>query len=485
MNVALIQCPAWGPIPPLGPAALKAYVVSHGHEARCFDFNLEFHCFFIKGHATEADLWDADGFRHWEMDHAFYYRSGGQIRFQEGSRFNVESFPLARWAEEVLAFSPDIVGFTVNHTSMVLSLELSRELKRRNPELFIVFGGPDAGKDQHGLLAMETGIPDAVAQGEGEETLMELINIQEKGEDISSVQGIGFLRDKKSFWSSDRPLIRNLDSLPFPDFSDFSLAGYRNPREIPIMSSRGCINHCAFCYECVFWKRFRTRSGKHVVDEMVFQMERHPMRPSSRSASGNKNRFCFAFGDSLVNGSLKTLEGLCDEILARDLEISWYGQATVNAGMDAALLKKLKASGCVGLAFGIESGSQRVLHSMGKRFRVEEASSLLKQLHAVGIPATVNIMVGFPVERFLDFLKTICFLRKNRTRIRDVNNVSTTAIVSGSRLASRLAHYGITLLQDGSWTSRATGTEKQRTRRLKLLHHALNLLRIPHQRLTT
>ena len=171
------------------------------------------------------------------------------------------------------------------------------------------------------------------------------------------------------------PLIRKIDDLPFPDFSDFDWSRYPNPRLIPIMSSRGCVLKCSFCYETVYWKKFRVQSAKRIADEIQFQVENHPMKAE---VEASPDRFYFMFADSLVNGYLKNLLRMCDELIERELDVEWGGQATIDKRMTSEVLAKLRQAGCLGLCFGLESGSQPVLDKMGKKFQVPEAVQLLR-----------------------------------------------------------------------------------------------------------
>ena len=166
MKVALIQCPWWGLTPPLGPAALKAFLDAHGHEAKCFDFNIECYGDLLSFDKKLTSVWEEDAWRHWELDFSLWNETNPVIRFQRKSTLNDFPFPLEKWTQAVLSYHPDVVGFTVHHTSLKMVLDLARELKRRNHGLRVVFGGPEMTKEWHGPFALETGIPDVVVEGE-------------------------------------------------------------------------------------------------------------------------------------------------------------------------------------------------------------------------------------------------------------------------------------------------------------------------------
>lgn len=484
MRVALVQCPAWGALPPLGPAALKAYLSEHGHQARCFDLNIEFFNEEQRARAADSsgayggdDPWGAESYHQWGFDHD----SGLEdIRFRDGSLYNERALPIESWADTILAWSPDVIGFTTYLTSFTTSLLLARHIKERSPDVPIVFGGPQVARDQSGDVALRSGIPDLVVDGEGEAVLLEIADLVARGEldAIRTLSGTGYLRSGRPVWNERRPLITRIDELPYPDFSDYDWSAYPDPYLIPIMASRGCVLDCAFCYETVYWRRFRTQSPERVVDEMEYQITHHPMRDE---AARIDKRFYFMFADSLVNGHLAGLRRRADLIIERGLPVTWGGQATINTKMDEAYFRHLKDAGCLGLAFGLESGSQRVLSSMGKHFDIDDAADFIRRARRAGVTVTVNVMVGYPNETFRDFLQTLFFLARVRGSLYQVSNVTTTQIPVGSALWHEPGRFGVTIHPDGHWTSDEAGDDDERDRRLRILHRWMKLLRIPHQ----
>ena len=486
MKVALVQCPAWGALPPLGAATLKAYLLENDVEAKCFDFNIEF--FHAEQRARGADAsgayggidpWGAESYDQWGLHVDASWGRVPEIRFLDGSMYNDRPLPVAQWADEVLSWSPDVIGFSVYITSLASSLLLAREISERRPDVLIVFGGPHVARDQSGNLALRTGIPHVVVDGEGEGALLDVVRRIEDGDsDFADIEGTGVLVDGETRWAPKRPLIAKIDTLPYPDFRDFDWERYENPYLIPIMASRGCVLDCAFCYETVYWRRFRTQGPERIADEMTYQVQNHPLR--ERAAQDGKY-FYFMFADSLVNGHLGGLRRMADLLIERDLGVYWGGQATINTKMDAAFFDKLHRSGCTGLAFGLESGSQRVLDSMGKHFHIDEAVGFIKAAHGAGVTVTANVMVGYPNETFRDFLQTLKFIARTRRSLYQVSNVTTTQIALGSALHAHPERYGVTVHPNGTWTSEETGDDFTRNRRLRILHLWMSLLRVPHQ----
>ncbi|MCU1369701.1 MAG: hypothetical protein JWO77_895 [Ilumatobacteraceae bacterium] len=483
MRIALVQCPPWGSLPPLGLATLKAYLEERGHEAPCFDLNIDYcrdrlaDLIDDLGGSVYArpDPWVSGSYEEWDFDF------DGEVKFR--SALKDRPLPYQRWASEILACAPRVVGFSLQSTNLGVTLQVAQEIARRDPSVVIVFGGPNVAEAQQGRMALLTGIPDVLVEGEGEETAIALLEAIESGAGLETVAGIGLLVDGKPVWTERRPLLKDINALPFPDFSDFDWMQYPNPYEIPVMASRGCVLKCAFCYETVYWKRYRTQSGPRVVAEILHQIERHPLN--------GERQFGIAFADSLVNGHLGGLRRMADSLIENGTNIYWNGQATINTKMDEDYIMALRRSGCTGLSFGLESGSPLVIESMGKRFDIDEAVGFFERVQRSGIELVVNVMVGFPTETRADFIETLRFLRRIRKLIHMVNNVGSTAIVGGSRLHQDPEQFGVQPLHPEwwadhinlEWTSEAAGDERNRQRRVRLLHAWMALMRIPHQKI--
>ena len=481
MRVALIQCPAWGAVPPLGIASLKSFLVKFGYDVKCFDFNIAYYNSSSK--QENEEFWGIHCSSQWYFD----YSNQSEIRFSDSSSFNTNPLPLTQWANEILSYGAQIVGFSANVTNMTTGLLLARELKRLNPDIFVVFGGPSVSQD--GDIILKSGATDCIVYGEGEETLLEIVRKLESGEDLSSVAGIGILKNGVLFRAPHRPPVQNLDDLPFPDFEDFPLNKYQDPYRIPIMASRGCINKCLYCYETIFWNKFRIRSAESIVEEMAYRVSSYPYQtePGQHDDSDNKGTkpsLIFLFADSLVNGHPRVLLEMCDKIAEQELNILWGGQAAIDKRMNKSVFEKLKLSGCGSLDFGLESGSQRVLDAMNKRFNIRDARPVIKAAHEAGIYVVVNVMVGFPSETFPDFIRTLIFILKNYKWIDLVNNTTTTGIPLGTFLRENPKKFDITFSNDGSWASPKTGTEKDRQRRLRLLHGFMAFFGIPHTKIS-
>lgn len=393
MKIALVQCPGWGrDCPPYAMALLAAILRDTGHEVFCFDLNIALYC---SGPEEYHKFWDdKDLYTFWSSKDSiekFVRDNIGMIEFQ---------------AEQILKTDARIIGFTVHFSSLLVSLEIAKRIKEQDKTRIIVFGGPDCSRQLRGFMFIKEDFVDAVNVGEGDRSILELVKQVEDTRGIGSPRG--FLVKKKGdiIDCGDADVVSDLDRLPFPDYSDFAddiTSGlYRQPERLEILDSRGCPTRCHFCSEWQYWKRFRSMSGERMFREIAFQVNRCP------------GVDYFYFIGSLLNGNMKALLDFCDLVIKNSLKIRWLGQPIIRSEMTREFLQKMRRAGCEWLGYGIESGSQRVVNSMNKKFSLKLAEQVLRDTHDAGIMVQANFMFGIPTETEKDFKETLSFLKRNR-----------------------------------------------------------------------
>lgn len=226
----------------------------------------------------------------------------------------------------------------------------------------------------------------------------------------------------------------NLDTVPWPTFSEFDLRVYGN-RVLPLFGSRGCIGCCSFCNDWPSSRPYRNRSARHIFEEIKYHLEQNHIDT-------------FSFKDLLCNGNIKKLEELCDLISDAGLKIHWDAQAIPRKEMTYALLVKLKAAGCSTLIYGIESFSNNVLLEMKKLFTREVAERVLRDTHRAGINVMFNVIVGFPGEREEDFKETLEAIRRNHKFVTQIGAVSVCLANGFADLQVNPDKYGIIIPTD-------------------------------------
>ncbi len=307
-----------------------------------------------------------------------------------------------QFVELVREFKPDIVGISLQTPLAPKGYEIAKELKREFPELILVAGGPHATYmvDE----ALSNGF-DVVVRFEGEYTMLDLVNTIEKHgfreEALKGVKGIAFRdREGRIVETPRRGYIENLDELPFParhllPMDRYTVLG-KSIRAAHVMASRGCPYGCIFCSTSYFWgRRIRIRSAKNVADEIELLVERYGAK-------------YVIFTDDELTGCRRFVYELIKELKERKLDVVFTCGARVDH-MDREFMKFLVDNGCVGLYFGVESGTQRTLDLIGKRITLDQARKVFAWAKELKAFAVASFIIGFPWETADDVRKTIDF----------------------------------------------------------------------------
>ncbi|MBN2407339.1 MAG: radical SAM protein [Elusimicrobia bacterium] len=333
-----------------------------------------------------------------------------------------------------------VVCFTTHTTNIPISLVLAGLIKENDRKRVTVFMGHKCSRAQMAYdLAADERV-DYVCPGEADISLPRLLaKLNGRAERDNLPEAGGFLMKKSGriIDRGDPEAAGDLDALPFPDYSDFAedIKGrtYSQPRRLDILDSRGCVNACHFCYERLYWQRYRSMSGKRIFEQITAHMNAYA------------GIDFFYFNGLLLNGDLSVLEQFCDLVTGNDVRVRWEGQAAVRKDMKPGLLRKMKRAGCEALYFGIESGSQKVLESMNKNFRIKDAVRVLKDAHKAGIRIQINMMFGFPGETRREFEESLAFLVKVRPYIDSIlASQSFCTLEKNTYLRKNPEKYGIT-----------------------------------------
>lgn len=394
LKITLCMLGCWGvEFPPYNLARLSSLLRSAGYKTTVFDFNVDSYVRLEKTLLKNA--WSG----------ANYFWWSNQNEYDVRIRPHLEPI-LHKYVQKILSTNPDVVGLSILDTNMIPSEWIAAEIKRIAPHIKIVIGGP---KCQNSFYCDEyKPYIDYIVRGEGEQTLIDLLaSIENNEPNIERIVG--------SLYEGKRV---DLDSLPFPDYSDYDLKLYRNQYGVSAEFSRGCIAKCTFCTETWFWK-FRDRYANRVVDEIEYQVKNYGIN------------FVW-FIDSLLNGNLKELRKFAIELVKRNLNITWTGYARCDGRMDIDYLQDLKNSGCSMISYGVESGSQCVLDEMKKQITVAEAKQNLRDTHAVGIKVHVNWIVGAPAEDVQAVNHSLNFIWDHAEEIHNISLGETMGDAHGS-----------------------------------------------------
>jgi anaerobic magnesium-protoporphyrin IX monomethyl ester cyclase len=259
---------------------------------------------------------------------------------------------------------------------------------------------------------------DFVVIGEPEQTVLELVGVLEQGnaEGLKKVRGIAFIKKGETIITPPRPLIQDLDSLPFParhllPMTTYFAAVRENPLRGEIykpwtamITSRGCPHNCIFCSNhIVMGRRWRARSPENVIDEIEQLVNAYHVKQVD-------------FEDDNLTLDKKRMETICDVIVERGLDIEWYTPNGVRADtLDENLLTKMKESGCKKIRVAPESGVQRVVDQIiKKKLDLKKVESAVVLARKVGIGIGCFFILGFIGETEEDMKATIRYAYKLR-----------------------------------------------------------------------
>ncbi len=392
---------------------------------KCFDFNIATYNYCKSQGASVPEGITSES---WIMDQRgnVWYEKESVSAFVKNHHKFIESM-----VDEIGAFESQIVGFSTQSTSKFFSLALAARFKEKKNTTPIIFGGPLVFKNCYGPdILKDHAFLDAISFSEADTALPAFLDLFEQSGFLQPVPGFAVRSASGEITVGNEPgVVDDLDKIPYADYTDFSGEHYTK-QLIPIATSRGCINRCAFCAESPHWRRFRRRSAENIVREIIMQLGQYPQTNE------------FWFNDSLINGDIAMLEELCDLIISRGLKIRWGGQAMIRKEMNVSFLKKMKAAGCYLISYGVESGSDAMLKLMRKGYAAALAERVLHDTHAVGIDVIFNIMVGFPGEDDKRFRETKDFVRRCRQYASHIE-LPTYLLLKGSFVFNHLEDFAI------------------------------------------
>lgn len=290
------------------------------------------------------------------------------------------------------AEEPDVVAVsglaTCNAYTVVNALYSAKKVA---PDALAITGG------QHFTALAEPSLErypviDAVIRGEGERTLVELVDALEAGRGFTEVHGLTFRHGNEVISTPPRPLIEELDTLPMPgyDFVEENLDRYHfkmmagKKRYAIIEGSRGCGHACTFCSQCGFWgHRWRAKSGKRIAEEMEYCRERFGAE------------FIWLTDDNFAFGPRS--DELFKELKARGLgdDLLWFVQSRVDDVVEnRESIPEMRRSGNQWVLLGVESGDEKTLASYRKGIEPGQAHEALRVLKDNDIFAQATLIVG-------------------------------------------------------------------------------------------
>ena len=332
--------------------------------------------------------------------------------------------------EKLRLYKPQIIGITSVTMNFLQASQIIRFCKEIDPEVITIIGGPHVTFTVEQTLRENPWI-DIVIRGEGEETMVELIGVLEKGDRdmLDSIPGLAFIKDNQIVITPPRPFLTDVNSLPRPASHLFPLARYRALQAgFSILTGRGCPFNCIFCVgHKMVGKTGRYRDPVLVVDEI-------------------EDACNYGFGLICIEDDLFTLNhrhvyAICDEILKRKLTVSWSVFARVDT-INKPLLVKMKEAGCENILFGVESGNQEILDIIKKKTSLDKIRRAVDLCKAVGIDVFASFIIGLPGETRQTLKATAEFARE----LGSYYGFHVLTPFPGTEIRDKAAEYGLNIL---------------------------------------
>src|SRR5579885_752870 len=286
----------------------------------------------LKKLGVKADLWDFD----------LYFKNVGntsESAFRKLLRIGMDG---AR---------TDIYGISSICSNLPMALWIAKEIKAYKPKSTVILGGPQPSSVPD-LLLERFDFIDLVVIGEGEKTLEDLVRLDFDPDKYAEIPGIAYRAGGEIKRSAARPLVENMDELPFPDYSLINCEDYE-PHQIGAFKAhvevgRGCPYNCTFCSTAIMWeKNFRVKSPRRIMDEMELLRREYGFT-------------VFNFIHDNFTTSKEFVDRFCDFMMSENAAgLKWSASSRADC-LTVERLERMHQAGLASLFFGIETGSPRM-----------------------------------------------------------------------------------------------------------------------------
>jgi len=352
-------------------------------------------------------VYDNDSYIHW-FPHGLAYiaaalkKESHDVQIYSQDKHHYHDAHLTRYLNQNKF---DVVGVSViaGYYQYRKLLKISEAINNSLQRPFYVIGGHGPSPEPEFFLGKTQA--DAAVIGEGEVTAVELLEALEDKKPLKDIEGIAFRDGKRIVINKRRPLIKNIDSIPFPAYELFPMEYYRLFRmthisnadfALSILSGRGCNFKCNFCYRMDEGLRIRNNEG--IIEEIKLLKKNYGIT-------------CIEFGDELFMSSIERTESLCEAFIKTKLNIKWDCNGRLNYATDD-VLRLMKRAGCVFINYGIEAVDDGVLKNMHKALTVKQIIQGVEVTLRAGISPGLNIIFGNIGDNRETLKKAVDFLLK-------------------------------------------------------------------------
>lgn len=333
--------------------------------------------------------YDNDSFISWFPQNLGYISATCRNAGYEVTVYNQDVY---HWCEDHLAdflknnkFDAIGIGACGGYYQYKKILKLADTINQSENRPFFILGGHLVSPEPEYFLRKT--MADAIVIGEGEVTILELLNAVNFKRPLSNIKGIAYLENGRFIRTTERELIQDIDTIAFPAWDLFPMDHYallrlpnikNSERCMPVLSGRGCTFKCNFCYRMD--KGFRPRSIASIIEEIQTLQKDYAIS-------------YIAFSDELLMSSVQRTTEICEAFIKAKLDIHWDCNGRLNYAT-SDVLKLMKKAGCVFINYGIESMDENALRNMHKSLTVSQIISGIENTLDAGISPGYNIIFG-------------------------------------------------------------------------------------------
>jgi radical SAM superfamily enzyme YgiQ (UPF0313 family) len=317
-------------------------------------------------------------------------------------------------AEEIVKRIPkdiEMVGIQSMHSNRwIYDAHIVKMIIENFPKAKIFLGGEHVSACAEFILKQIPQI-DACVIGEGEETVIELVDHLEKGLPLDSIKGLAFIdENKKVKFTERRKRFLDLDKLARPSWRNVPIQNYLDNhcgvnslarKSITMVATRGCPFACTFCTVPNMWEsKWYARPAHDVVDEIRTYVNKFKVNHID-------------FVDLTIVINKKWMTEFCNLLIAENLDLTWaipIGTRTEN--LDSDLLVLMRKSGLTRVLYSAESGSDNTLEIINKKLNIQHFNHIVKHTSKLDICVKVALIFGFPGQRLIDVFDTFKLVNK-------------------------------------------------------------------------
>ncbi len=346
----------------------------------------------------------------------------------------------------------DLIAFSLMFSGeWPVQRHLLRDIRARFPGVPIIVGG------EHISALTEYTLRDCpavtlAAVGEGEETLLEILERVRSGQPLEGIPGTCRVGADGAFIAEPpRARVRDIDRLAWPRWEEGYLErfwsagksfGVQTERDMPIVSSRGCPFQCTFCSNPRMWT---TRYNLRDIDDLVAEIKSYIARYGITSLQ---------FYDLTAITKKKWTIAFCHRLLDEGIRLRWsLPSGTRSEALDDETLPLMQEAGCSYLVYAPESGSARILERIKKKISLDKLTHSILTARRLGIVVRANLIIGFPGETRADVLRTILYGMKLSILGVDEVPINLYSSYPGSELFQELMDAGEVTLDDAYFLS--------------------------------